>query len=67
MALTVQALTLGAIIGICGQLSDLAESMIKRAVGVKDSGPCFRGMGVMDRFDSFLICAPAVYYFLTLI
>ncbi|MBI5210913.1 MAG: phosphatidate cytidylyltransferase [Elusimicrobia bacterium] len=59
-----QALGIGVIIGSCGQLSDLAESMIKRAVGAKDSGSLLPGHGgVMDRFDSFILGAPAVYYY----
>ncbi len=58
-----RALAVGVVIGIGGQVSDLAESMIKRAVGVKDSGALLPGHGgVMDRFDCFLLSAPVVYY-----
>lgn len=58
-----RALTLAVVIGILGQISDLAESMIKRAAGVKDSSNLLPGHGgVMDRFDSFILSAPAFYY-----
>jgi phosphatidate cytidylyltransferase len=58
-----RALALGGVIGAGGQVSDIAESMIKRAVGVKDSGALLPGHGgVMDRFDSFLLSAPVVFY-----
>lgn len=61
------ALALGALLGVCGQLSDLAESLVKRAVGAKDSGNLLPGHGgIMDRFDAFILAAPAAYYFLVL-
>ncbi|MBI5246562.1 MAG: phosphatidate cytidylyltransferase [Elusimicrobia bacterium] len=62
-----QAVLVGSLIGVMGQLSDLAESMVKRDVGIKDSGSLLPGHGgVFDRFDSYILCAPAVYWALTL-
>lgn len=53
--------------GILGQLGDLAESMIKRSVGVKDSGAILPGHGgMLDRVDAVLFIAPYVYVYLQL-
>ncbi|MBI4376395.1 MAG: phosphatidate cytidylyltransferase [Elusimicrobia bacterium] len=63
-----KAVGIGFLVAVSGQVSDLSQSMIKRAVGVKDSGTLLPGHGgVMDRFDSFILGAPAVYYGLILL
>ena len=56
---------IGAGVGILGQLGDLFESSLKRAIGVKDFGGILPGHGgVLDRFDSFLFSAPWVWWWL---
>ena len=54
---------LSLILSIIGIIGDLIESLIKRVSGVKDSGQILPGHGgLLDRCDSILLTAPALYY-----
>ena len=59
------AIVIGVIVGTVGQMGDLAESLMKRDAGVKDSSTLIPGHGgAFDRFDSILLVAPCVYLYL---
>ena len=58
-----QAILLSALASILGQVGDLAESLLKRNMGVKDSGWLMPGHGgILDRIDSLVFAGTVVYY-----
>ena len=64
----IDCLTTGLLLTGAGVVGDLTESVLKRSAGVKDSGgiiPAHGGM--LDRLDSLLFAAPALYYYVTLV
>lgn len=59
-----QWLTFSVIVSVFAAFGDLFESLMKRSVGVKDSGKLIPGHGgILDRIDSLLLVAPAVFIY----
>lgn len=60
-----QWMGVGVIVVLAGTYGDLAKSMLKRSIGVKDSGKILPGHGgIIDRFDAILFSAPFLVSFL---
>jgi len=57
----------GFLVSVFAPMGDLVESQLKRSFAVKDSGNIIPGHGgVLDRLDSFIICAPVIYLYFIL-
>lgn len=64
----IEWMILAVILVISGTIGDLAESLLKRNAGIKDSGTLFPGHGgVLDRFDAILFASPVVFVYINLI
>jgi len=62
------ATILGLLLGFAAIVGDLAESIIKRSTGVKDSGNLLPGIGgALDLLDSLLFTAPLLFFYLRLV
>src|SRR5437773_7262202 len=62
------AVVLGLLLGFAAVIGDLAESIIKRSTGVKDSGNFLPGIGgALDLLDSLLFTAPLLFFYLRLV
>ncbi|MFH1039149.1 MAG: CDP-archaeol synthase [PVC group bacterium] len=62
------ALTLGLVLGTAAVMGDLAESLLKRSSGQKDSGRTLPGMGgILDLLDSLFFTAPLLYLYMKLV
>ena len=60
--------TLGLLLGILAQVGDLAESLLKRACEVKDSGKNLSGFGgMLDLIDSLIFTAPIFYFYIVVV
>jgi phosphatidate cytidylyltransferase len=58
-------MALALLVVVFGTHGDLAESLIKRSLNIKDSGSILPGHGgILDRFDTILVSAPFVFLYL---
>ncbi len=65
---TLEWIGMGLIVSVASTFGDLIESLVKRAVGVKDSGNILPGHGgLWDRFDSLIMAAPAMLGYLVFV
>ncbi|MBK5721130.1 phosphatidate cytidylyltransferase [Dysgonomonas sp. Marseille-P4677] len=65
---TIAWLGFAAVTVVCGTWGDLFESLIKRTLGVKDSGTMIPGHGgILDRFDSTILAIPSIFVYLIII
>jgi phosphatidate cytidylyltransferase len=63
-----KAFLLAVVVSIVAPLGDLAESMVKRDIGIKDMGSILPGHGgVLDRFDAMLFVLPTTYFLVKLL
>lgn len=61
-------LLLGVLLGILAQVGDLAESLLKRACGAKDSGKNLSGFGgMLDLMDSLIFTTPIFYFYIVVV
>jgi len=60
----IETVILSAILAVAGFIGDITMSAIKRRIGVKDTGTILPGHGgLLDRFDSIMLTAPILYYY----